>query len=77
MASSPSSSNDGFEIINTAASRWTKQWRESFFNGLYEGYRCDVGCVYPYWFQENLNGAEWGFDPQSSAQLPFTQGERT
>lgn len=74
---SSTASNGGFEIINTAASRWTRQSRESFFNGLYTGYRCDVGCVYPYWYQENLNGAEWGFDPQSQAQLPFSQGEHT
>ncbi|KAK9804146.1 hypothetical protein WJX73_004986 [Symbiochloris irregularis] len=61
-----------FEVINTAASRWIRSPVPSTFWNVYNGYQCDVMCRTPT-FIYNQGEAQWGFNPQSPAQLPFPE----
>lgn len=70
-----SGSNHTFEIIDTAASRWTRGTSLSTFSNVFNGYQCDVMCAYPTYFYNKARAMEWGFDPQSPAKLPFPEGE--
>ena len=70
------SATGGFEIIDTANSRWMEVPNQFFFNGAYTNYKCDIGCVIPYYVYSIPRSAsnEWGYAPAVPAALPFPAG---